>query len=104
MDLYICPSKFLEEKLLAASDLYKGKTLALHNFIEKKPLPPKVTPEKPYVVFASRLSKEKGVDILCEAAKMLPEYSFLVAGSGPDGECLHDVPNITMEQKRYKGR
>ena len=97
VDLYVCPSKFLEEKLLAASDLYKGKTLTVHNFIEKKPLPEKIVPEKPYVAFASRLSKEKGVTLLYEAAKMLPEYSFLVAGSGPDGECLKEVPNITMK-------
>ena len=97
VDLYICPSKFLEEKLLLANDLYRGKTLALHNFIEKKPLPELVAPEKPYVAFASRLSKEKGVTLLYEAAKMLPEYSFLVAGSGPDGDCLKEVPNITMK-------
>jgi glycosyltransferase involved in cell wall biosynthesis len=97
VDLYICPSRFLEEKLLSASDLYKGKTLTIHNFIEKKPLPEKITPEKPYVAFASRLSKEKGVTLLYEAAKKLPEYSFLVAGSGPDGDCLKEVPNITMK-------
>jgi glycosyltransferase involved in cell wall biosynthesis len=87
----------LEKKLLAASELYRGKTLTVHNFIEKKPLPEKVTPEKPYVAFAARLSKEKGVTLLCEAAKLLPDYSFLVAGSGPDGECLKDIPNITMK-------
>lgn len=97
VDLYICPSYFLEKKLLAASELYRGKTLTVHNFIEKKPLPEKVTPEKPYVAFAARLSKEKGVTLLCEAAKLLPDYSFLVAGSGPDGECLKDIPNITMK-------
>ena len=97
VDLYICPSYFLEKKLLAASELYRGKTLTIHNFIEKKPLPEKVTPEKPYVAFAARLSKEKGVTLLCEAAKLLPDYSFLVAGSGPDGECLKDVSNITMK-------
>jgi glycosyltransferase involved in cell wall biosynthesis len=49
------------------------------------------------VAFAARLSKEKGVTLLCEAAKLLPDYSFLVAGSGPDGECLKEVPNITMK-------
>ena len=59
-----------------------------------------VNVEKSYalnVVFASRLSKEKGVTLLYEAAKLLPDYSFVVAGSGPDGECLNDVPNITMK-------
>ena len=97
VDLYICPSRFLEEKLLSASDLYKGKTLTLHNFIEKKQLPEKIVPEKPYVAFAARLSKEKGVTLLYEAAKLLPDYSFVVAGSGPDGECLNEVSNITMK-------
>ena len=97
VDLYICPSRFLEEKLLSASDLYKGKTLTIHNFIEKKQLPQKIVPEKPYVAFAARLSKEKGVTLLYEAAKLLPEYSFVVAGSGPDGDCLKEVPNITMK-------
>ena len=97
VDLYICPSRFLEEKLLSASELYKGKTLTMHNFIEKKQMPEKFTPEKPYVAFASRLSKEKGVTLLYEAAKLLPDYSFLVAGSGPDGDCLNELPNITMK-------
>ena len=97
VDLYICPSKFLENKLLSASDVYKDKTLTIHNFIEKKPLPEIIAQEKPYVAFASRLSKEKGVTLLYEAAKLLPEYSFVVAGSGPDGDCLNEVPNITMK-------
>ncbi len=97
VDLYICPSYFLENKLLSASDLYSGKTLTIHNFIEKKPLPEKITLSKPYVSFASRLSKEKGVTLLAEAAKLLPDYSFVIAGTGPDGECLNDIPNVTLK-------
>ena len=97
VDLYICPSKFLENKLLSASDVFSGKTFAIHNFIEKKPLPEKISSEKPYVAFASRLSKEKGVTLLAEAAKMLPDYSFVIAGNGPDDECLKNIPNVTMK-------
>ena len=97
VDLYVCPSKFLESKLLSASDLYKDKTFAIHNFIEKKPLPERTESEKPYVAFASRLSKEKGVTLLAETAKLLPEYSFVVAGNGPDDECLKNIPNVTMK-------
>ena len=41
VDLYVCPSKFLENKLLSASDIYKDKTFTIHNFIEKKPIPEK---------------------------------------------------------------
>ena len=97
VDLYVCPSRFLENKLLSASDSYKDKTFTIHNFIEKKPIPQKVEGQKPYVAFASRLSKEKGVDLLAEAAKLLPDYSFVVAGNGPDDECLKNIPNVEMK-------
>lgn len=97
VDLYVCPSKFLESKLLSVSDIYSGKTFAIHNFIEKKPLLQKLEGEKPYVAFASRLSKEKGVTLLAEAAKLLPQYRFVVAGNGPDDECLKNIPNVEMK-------
>ena len=97
VDLYVCPSRFLENKLLSASDIYSGKTFAIHNFIEKKPLPEKQEQGKPYVAFASRLSKEKGVTLLADAAKLLPDISFIVAGSGPDDEALKNIPNVTMK-------
>lgn len=96
VDLYVCPSKFLESKLLDAPDIYAGKTLAIHNFIEKKPLPPKTENAQTYVAFASRLSKEKGVELLAETAKLLPDIPFIVAGNGPDDECLQNIPNVKL--------
>ena len=96
VDLYVCPSKFLEEKLLSADSLYSGKTFMVHNFIEKKSMPEKTDTEKPYVAFASRLSVEKGVGILAKAAKLLPDITFKIAGTGPDDECLKNIPNVNM--------
>ena len=96
VDLYVCPSRFLEEKLLSASGVFEGKTFAIHNFIEKKTAE-KIPADKPYIAFASRLSKEKGITILAEAAKLLPEYSFVIAGNGPDDEALKNIPNVTMK-------
>ena len=96
VDLYVCPSKFLEEKLLSADSLYSGKTIMVHNFIEKKSMPEKTDTEKPYVAFASRLSVEKGVGILAKAAKLLPDITFKIAGTGPDDECLKNIPNVNM--------
>ncbi len=97
VDLYICPSKFLENKLIKASDIYSGKTFAIHNFIEKKSVPEKVSAQDPYIVFVGRLSMEKGVELLSETAKLLPELNFVVAGSGPDDECLKNIPNVTLK-------
>lgn len=96
VDLYICPSKFLENKLLGASRLYDGKTYTIHNFIEKKAVNKSAEDKKPYIVFVGRLSKEKGIELLAETAKLLPDYSFVVAGNGPDEDVLLNIPNITL--------
>lgn len=97
VDLYICPSNFLANKLLSASDIYLGKTFTIHNFIEKK-FTPQITEEvNPYIVFVGRLSKEKGVELLAQTAKLLPDQQFIVAGNGPDDECLKGIDNITLK-------
>ena len=40
-------------------------------------------PERPLVVYAGRVSFEKRVDVLAEAARRLPEVRFAVVGEGP---------------------
>jgi len=96
VDLYVCPSTFLENKLLSAKSYYKGKTLTLHNFINEINYTPKDTQNNSYIVYVGRLSKEKGVELLAETAKLLPDYTFKVAGNGPDDEVLKNIDNITL--------
>jgi glycosyltransferase involved in cell wall biosynthesis len=93
VDLYICPSYFLEEKLKSAKLFYREKTKTIHNFISKNNFERKEQ-EKPYIAFAGRLSKEKGIECLAEAARQLPEYSFRIAGSGPDEALLDGIENV----------
>lgn len=95
VDLYICPSYFLENKLLLSENFYRGKTYTIHNFIEKKTATVKEQ-EIPYIVFVGRLSKEKGVALLAETAKLLPEYTFMVAGNGPDEGALGNIENVHL--------
>lgn len=97
VDLYICPSRFLENKLASGSDIYYGKTFTIHNFIEKNDISVKTDCENDYVVFVGRLSKEKGVELLADTAKLLPNVNFVVCGSGPDDECLKNIPNVTLK-------
>ena len=97
VDLYICPSRFLENKLIYSSDIYSGKTFTIHNFIEKNNILARTDNENPYVVFVGRLSKEKGVELLANTAKLLPDINFVVAGSGPDDEVLKNIPNVTLK-------
>ena len=96
VDLFVCPSNFLENKLLSAKRYYKGKTKTIHNFIDKEKFANTNRNKEPYIVFVGRLSKEKGIENIAGAAKLLPEYRFMVAGSGPDEEMLKDIPNITL--------
>jgi len=96
VDLFVCPSNFLENKLLSARKYYKGKTKTIHNFIDKEKFLNTDRKEDSYIVFVGRLSKEKGIEHIAETAKLLPEYTFVVAGSGPDEDMLKDIPNITL--------
>ena len=96
VDLFVCPSNFLENKLLGAKDYYKGKTITIHNFINKEKFTNNDRKEDSYIVFVGRLSKEKGIENIAGAAKLLPEYNFVVAGSGPDEDMLKGIPNIKL--------
>ena len=97
VDLYICPSNFLKNKLCSASGMYREKTFTIHNFIERKFTPVRSEGCAPYIAFVGRLSAEKGVALLAETAKLLPEQQFVVAGTGPDDACLKGIPNITLK-------
>ena len=96
VDLFITPSYFLEEKLLSAKELYKGKTKTIHNFIDKNKFTCENTDNENYIAFAGRLSKEKGVEILAKTAKLLPTHTFMVAGGGPDEDILKNIENIKL--------
>ena len=46
------------------------------------------------IIYAGRLSKEKGIDTLLDTAKRLPpEYHLLIAGIGPEEEKVRDIAN-----------
>lgn len=85
VDLYICPSKFIE-KVLHTNSRFLGKTIKIPNFIEKKQ---EREEKKKYILFFGRISEEKGIEYLIEAAKQLRNIPFVIAGDGPlRGLCL----------------
>ncbi len=94
VDLYICPSNFLERKLTEGKSFYKNKTFVIHNFIDKVEIG--VGETKPYIVYIGRLSKEKGIELLAQTARKYPGYNFVVGGSGPDEDILKNIENIYM--------
>ena len=96
VDLYVCPSNFLENKLLSSKEYYKGKTKTIHNFINKEKFAKNIGETDSYIVYVGRLSKEKGIENIKGAAKLLPEYNFVIAGSGPDEYMLKNISNVKL--------
>lgn len=85
---FITPSEFHRKKMIEWGEP-AGKFVVIRN--------PAEVAEKPgesgggYVLFAGRLSIEKGVDILIRAAALVPALSVKIAGKGPDEERLRHL-------------
>ena len=91
IDTVICPSHFMEEKLSSSQDL-RGKTVVMHNFVDKKGA---VSSEKKdYVLYFGRYCEEKGTPLLLEVCRSLPKIPFVFAGGGPLKEQVDGVSNI----------
>ena len=91
IDTIVCCSQFMKTKLDQHPHL-AGKTIVMHNFVPKVPR----TQREPgdYVLYFGRFTREKGVATLAEAAKALPQVSFIFAGSGELAAELGGIPNI----------
>ena len=92
VNLYICPSKFLEEELLK-NDVFKGKTVSICNFIELNKNS-EITKKEDYVLYFGRLAEEKGLIELIEAMKKLPNIKLKIAGTGPLEKIIKSESNI----------
>ncbi len=100
IDVVICPSRFMQEKL-EHNPMLRGKTVVMYNFatveaIEAK----KAVGEKrngsgsEYAVYFGRYSKEKGIETLVRACSRLPHRKFVFAGKGPLEELVDKTVNI----------
>lgn len=97
VDLYICPSRFLENKLKKSAGFYNEKTFMLHNFINvNETTKSQPAPKESYIVFIGRFSEEKGVELLVQTAQLLSDVNFTAVGSGPCDNMLKNIKNIHL--------
>lgn len=81
VDRYIAVSKFYRNKMIEFG-FAEDKISYLPNYIDAGNYDPTVT-EKGYVLYFGRLSEEKGVSVLLDAARITPEIPFYIVGTGP---------------------
>lgn len=80
--LFICPSRFLQAKMTTAG-VFPERLRWVHHFIDADAVEVKAAPGGG-VVFAGRLSHEKGVDVLIKAVGLMGAGATLdIAGDGP---------------------
>jgi len=93
IDTVICCSCFMKTKI-DSNPLLFGRTIALHNFIDKADYNSINPPKKDYVLYFGRFSEEKGINTLLDACGELPEVKFVFAGTGPLEDKLRGITNI----------
>jgi glycosyltransferase involved in cell wall biosynthesis len=80
--VFACPSRFLEAKMRQGR-VFPDRLHWIPNFVDVSGVTAATAPGNGGVVFAGRLSDEKGVDTLLEAVARTPDLRADVAGDGP---------------------
>lgn len=107
IDVVICPSRFMKEKL-EHNQMLRGKTVVMHNFatVKEAAVAKKTASGSEYAVYFGRYSKEKGIETLVRACGRLPHRKFIFAGKGPLEELVDKTVNIEnigfLEEKELK--
>lgn len=105
VDTFVCPSSFMAQKMRACGFDY-SKLEVICNFIEEDKLvalqsiKSDESDSAPYYCYVGRLSEEKGIRLLLEAAQSLP-YQLYIAGDGPLAEELRE--KYSLEKIHFLG-
>ena len=88
-DVFLCPSKFMAAKM-EQGGFGKSKLKQLYNFIDVEKCYRDDYEKDDYYCYVGRLSHEKGVKTLIEAARKL-EYRLLIVGRGALSDMLKSM-------------
>lgn len=106
-------SRYVREKVKNELGVDKPSFLAPHGLIDYGPLPETEKPDRPVLLFFGRVSRYKGVELLLEAIRNVPENLYgklVIAGEwlyrntteyNPDKVTIIDKRLSTEEIKRY---
>ena len=89
VERFICPSEYLAGRLVNAGFPEERVTVIPYG-IDPETTVPRFAHDD-YFLFVGRLHREKGIEMIVRLAKLLPEVTFKVAGSGPHEDYLHHM-------------
>jgi len=108
--IYSKASKIYENSALRSADVVTVVSKEAYDYYSKKgfdvvqipnAVDPTLFPKKAtkrfenQIIYAGRLSKEKGIDILLQTAKILPsKYNLIILGDGPEENNVRDMANL----------
>jgi len=81
-NLFICPSTFLLNNMVKGS-FRKEQLISIFNFIDENRFSEIPEVKQNFYCYVGRLSTEKGVEVLLNAARKLPQYRLKIIGTGP---------------------
>lgn len=87
VDLFLTPSDYMRRKLVAGG-FPEDRIRVNHYGADPELFRPRFDHDG-YVVYGGRLSEEKGVEMVIEVAKQLPDIQFKIVGTGPEEGRLH---------------
>ena len=100
---FICPSEFLDARMREAG-VFASRLRVVNNFVDVDDIEPRTAPGGP-VVYAGRLSREKGVDVLVGAVARMPEARLVLAGEGDQREQLEQqAAALAPGRVEFRGR
>jgi len=102
VQVFVCPSRFIAGRM-AAAGVFPDRLRWLPHFVS--PVSARGGEGGGAVVFAGRLSPEKGVDTLIDAVERLAAVRLDVAGEGPDRARLEGLAaRVGDDRVRFLGR
>lgn len=106
VDTYIVPARFMKWRLENSSlRLDTGLIKVKRNFIDD-PGAGRFEQRDNFFLFVGRLAAEKGIAVLLNAFRALPDTHIVIAGDGPDKEALvrefGGLPNVRFVGKKTK--
>lgn len=95
VDCFIALTEFAKDKFVECG-LPAERIVVKPNFARSGSIGNETQSTRPQVLYAGRLTREKGVHVLIEAWREIPDVQLVIAGDGPEGAALEQIapPNV----------